>query len=93
VTFTDDGTATVDFNAALKDGFENEGGGDEKEALILNAILATVGQFPNVKQVQILVNGEKVSIGGMQDTTQPMPVPPNVGTQAPSETGDGGGAH
>jgi hypothetical protein len=92
VKFGEDGTATVDFNEALKEGFESDGG-DEKEALVLNAILATVGQFPNVKQVQILVNSEKVSLGGMQDTTQPMPVPPNVGTQVSQKTAtEGGGA-
>jgi len=89
VMFGEDGTATVDFNAALKDNFE---GGDEAEALMWNAILATVGQFPNVKQVQILVNGEKASIGGMQDTTQPMPVPPGIGTQVSAgSAGEGGG--
>jgi hypothetical protein len=89
VTFGEDGTATVDFNAALRDNFE---GGDEAEALMWNAILATIGQFPNVKQVQILVEGEKASIGGMQDTTAPMPVPPGIGTQTSQRTtGEGGG--
>jgi hypothetical protein len=90
VIFGEDGTATVDFNEALKAGFENGEGGDEKEALVWNAILATVGQFPNVKQVQILVNGEKSAIGGMQDTTEPMPVPPNVGTRVSQKTPDDG---
>jgi len=88
VTFGDDGLATVDFNAALRDNFE---GGDQAEALMWNAIIATVGQFPNVKRVQILVDGEKASIGGMQDTTQPMPIPPGVGTQVSQQTMDEGG--
>ena len=84
VKFGADGVATADFNAALKDNFK---GGDEKEALMLNAILATVGQFPDVKKVQILVEGQKVAIGGTQDTTEPLDVPAPVGVRVSKREG------
>jgi spore germination protein GerM len=72
VTFDKD-LATVDFNDAFKKNFD---GGDENEALTLNAVLATVGQFPGVKQVQILVEGKKIdSLGGNQSLEEPLPIP------------------
>ena len=68
----DGSVARADFNKALKDNFP---GGNEEEALVLGAILGTLGQFPGVESVQITVEGEKVaSIGGHQDTTEPLPV-------------------
>ena len=86
VRFGAGGLATVDFSAALRDGFR--GGGDAAGALVLNAIVLTVGQFPGVRGVQLLVEGERTSLGGTQDTTEPLPVPPgsagggtHVGTQ------------
>lgn len=75
------GTATVNFNQAFADNFAGGGGGDDREALIFNAITATLGQFEGVKQVQILVDGKKVAIGGTQDTTEPMPIPDKGGTK------------
>jgi spore germination protein GerM len=75
VTFDND-LATVDFNEAFQKNFT---GGDENEALALNAVLATVGQFPGVKQVQILVNGQKIdSLGGNQPLGEPLPIPNNL---------------
>lgn len=75
VTFDND-LATVDFNDSFQKNFE---GGDENEALTLNAVLATVGQFPGVKQVQILVDGQKIdSLGGNQPLTEPLPIPNNL---------------
>lgn len=72
VTFEND-LATVDFNPAFQKNFT---GGDENEALALNAVLATLGQFPGVKQVQILVAGQKIdSLGGNQSLTEPLPIP------------------
>ncbi|GAB4451338.1 MAG: hypothetical protein OHK0029_00320 [Armatimonadaceae bacterium] len=67
-----DGLATVDFSREFADNFE---GGDRREALMFNALLATLGQFPDVSRVQILVDGEKVAVGGTQDTTEPLDVP------------------
>lgn len=76
VVFGKDNTATVDFNEAFVKNFP---GGDEAEALALNAVLATLGQFPDVKQVQMLVEGKKVdTLGGNADLTEPMPVPQNI---------------
>ncbi|MES2461606.1 MAG: GerMN domain-containing protein [Armatimonadota bacterium] len=75
VTF-DDELATVDFNEAFQ---KNFAGGDEDEALALNAVLATVGQFPGVKHVQILVDGQKIdSLGGNQSLGTPLPIPNNL---------------
>jgi germination protein M len=75
VTF-DKELATVDFNEDFQKNFT---GGDENEALTLNAVLATVGQFPGVKQVQILVAGQKIdSLGGNQSLDAPLPIPNNL---------------
>ena len=72
VTFEND-LATVDFTEAFQKNFT---GGDENEALTLNAVLATLGQFPGVKNVQILVAGQKIdSLGGNQSLTAPLPIP------------------
>lgn len=81
--------ATVDFNDAFQ---KNYPSGDENEAITLNALIATLGQFPNVRRVQILVEGQKVALGGMQDTTEPLEVGPDaskVATAAHSGEGDG----
>jgi len=85
----DNGTATVDFSKELKDNFR---GGDQAEALIINAVLATLGQFKTVKNVQFLVEGKKIdSLGGTQTLDEPLPVPqgsPNGA--APAAGGEGG---
>ncbi|MBC8101580.1 MAG: GerMN domain-containing protein [Cytophagales bacterium] len=82
VTFEGD-LATVDFSEAFQKNFT---GGDENEALALNAAYATLGQFPGVRQVQILVEGQKIdSLGGNQPLTDPQPVPNNPAL-AQSET-------
>lgn len=71
VTVTD-GLATADFNRALKDNFH---GGDTEEAQAVNAILRTLGQFPTVNRVQILVDGRRVdSLGGLIVISDPLPV-------------------
>lgn len=80
----EDEVATVDFNKAFEANFP---GGDQKEALLFNAVTATLGQFPNVKKVQILVDGKKVAVGGTQDTTEPLGVPSGIGSG--SEDNDG----
>jgi spore germination protein GerM len=68
-----DGLATVDFNRAFHDNFP---GGDEAEALTVNAVLATLGQFTGVARVQFLVEGQKIdSLGGTQSLESPLPVP------------------
>ena len=72
VTITGE-TATVDFNVAFKENFH---GGDEAEALALNSVLATMGQFAGVHRVQITVEGKTIdSLGGNQSLTHALPVP------------------
>ena len=71
-TVDNSGMARVDFNDAFKANFK---GGDTGEALALNAVLQTMGQF-GAKQVQITVGGKKIdSLGGMQSLDEPLPVP------------------
>jgi spore germination protein GerM len=72
-----DGTATLDFSHELKDNFH---GGDTDEANAVNSILKTMGQFPAVNRVQILVAGQPVeSLGGMLIISDPLAVLRPVG--------------
>jgi germination protein M len=65
------GLATVNFSHQFKDNFP---GGDTREAQVLNSVLATLGQFAVVQNVQFLVDGEKLdSLGGTQDLSSPLP--------------------
>lgn len=67
------GLGHVGFNEAFKTNFS---GGDRGEALVLNAVTQTMGQF-GAKQVQITVGGKKIdSLGGMQSLDEPLPVAP-----------------
>lgn len=90
-----DGVAAVDFNEAFVKNFT---GGDEDEALALNAVTATLGQFPGVSSVQFLVEGKKIAqLGGTQDLTEPLRVPQKVsvnegGASSASSTESGEGA-
>ena len=89
-TLAPDGTATIDFNRAFVDNFS---GGDTREAITLDAILATAGQF-GAKQVQFTVEKKKIkSLGGTQSLTDPQPVPQTVGVAAPTagQTAQSGG--
>ncbi len=73
VKINEDGMATVDFSHELKDNFP---GGDSAEALLINSVLSTLGQFKSVKTVQFLLDGKKIdSIGGGQTLDEPLPVP------------------
>jgi hypothetical protein len=66
---TEGGLATVDFSSEIMNANVGSGG----EAAILSAIVATLGQFPGVTDVQILVNGEKMdSLAGHVDITEPL---------------------
>lgn len=65
--------ATVDLSRQFKSNFS---GGDENEALAINAVLATLGQFPGVRRVQILIDGARIdSLGGTQSLDQPLQIP------------------
>ncbi len=75
----DNQLATVNFNAAFVKNFP---GGDTAEALAIESILATVGQFGPHK-VQFLVEGKKIdSLGGNQSLTEPLSVPQSAISEA-----------
>lgn len=64
------GTATVDFSQELKKNFV---GGSTGETMLVGSIVDTLTEFPEVKQVQILIEGKKVeTLGGHMDLTQPL---------------------
>ena len=67
-----DGLATADFSRELRDNFH---GGDTEEVQVVNSILKTLGQFPTVSRVQILVDGQHIdSLGGLLVLSDPLPV-------------------
>jgi spore germination protein GerM len=73
VTLRENGVAWADFNAALVTNFP---GGSGRESLLLEAILRTLGQFPDVRAVQITIEGKGIeSIGGHVDLSEPQSVP------------------
>lgn len=78
VKISESGTATVDFSGELRDNFP---GGDSAEALLINAVISTLGQFKSVKSVQFLVDGKKIdTLGGGQTLDEPIPVPQQNGS-------------
>jgi len=68
----DSGLATLNFSKEFVGNFK---GGDKVEAQIINSVRATLGQFSNVQNVQVLVAGKKIAqLGGTIDLTEPLPV-------------------
>jgi len=66
------GLATADFSRELRDNFT---GGDSGETRTVNAILSTLGRFPAISRVQLLVEGQPVdSLGGLLSLSDPLPV-------------------
>ena len=64
------GTATVDFTGDLRKNFV---GGSTGETMLVGSIVDTLTEFPEVKKVQILIDGKKVeSLGGHMDLSQPL---------------------
>lgn len=62
--------ATVDLSEEFRANFA---GGETMEALAINAITGTLGQFPGVTKVQVLVAGKKIdSLGGAQSLKEPL---------------------
>lgn len=53
----ENGTLVLNFSKELQQDFE---GGSDNEAAVINAITRTAGAFPEIRQVQILIEGEKV---------------------------------
>ena len=71
IRVTDD-LATANFSHQLRDNFS---GGDTEETLTVNALLRTLGQFPTISRVQILVEGKPIdSLGGLLSLSDPLPV-------------------
>ncbi len=67
-----DGLATVDFSRELCDNFT---GGDSAEMRAVNSVLRTLGQFPTVSRVQILVEEQTIdTLGGLLILSDPLPV-------------------
>ncbi|NLM26440.1 MAG: GerMN domain-containing protein [Firmicutes bacterium] len=63
--------AIVDFSSELSTKFV---GGSQLESHLVNAIVLTLTQFPEINQVQILLNGKNVeSIGGHVNIEYPLP--------------------
>ncbi len=61
--------AVVDFNAATQ---KNLNVGSSGEALVIGAIVNTATEFPNVKEVQILIEGKKTeSLAGHVELNKP----------------------
>lgn len=65
-----DHIAYADFNDKL---IKRNGGGSATEILLVAAIVNTLTEFPDIHQVQILVNGKKIeTISGHMDTSEPL---------------------
>lgn len=61
--------ATIDFSSEF-----NAGYGTEDERTIVEGILATMGQFPEVDRVRFLIDGAETSGIGNIDLSSPQPV-------------------
>lgn len=63
------GTAWLDFSTPF-----GQTTGTEDEGIIVNGILKTMGQFPEVESVQLLVDGKPLETLGNLDLSQPQTV-------------------
>ncbi|ORU01310.1 spore germination-like protein [Anaerovibrio sp. JC8] len=64
-------TAKVDFDKAL---VKNFNGGSTGEEFLVGSIVNTLTEFPEIKKVQITIEGRNVeSIKGHMDTSKPLP--------------------
>lgn len=64
-----DGVAYANFSQNLR----RFGGGSANEILLVAEIVNTLTEFPEIKSVQILIEGKKVdSLGGHLDTSEPL---------------------
>lgn len=65
----EDGTAYVDFNKKL----QKRGQGSYGELMITSSVANTLTEFPEIKRVQFLVEGEKIAtISGHMDLLDPI---------------------
>ena len=66
-----DGVATVDFSKELQQNFSGGSTGDE---MLVGSIVNTLTDFPEVKKVQILIDGASVeTLSGHLDLSEPLP--------------------
>lgn len=66
----DKNIAYVSFNAAMVKKFN---GGSTGELMLVSSIVNTLTEFPEIKSVQILIDGKKVeTLSGHLDLTEPM---------------------
>ena len=66
----ENGTASVDFTGDLVKNFV---GGSTGETMLVGSVVDTMTEFPEVKRVQILIDGKKVeSLSGHMDLSQPL---------------------
>ncbi len=82
------GIARIDFNRAFAGPADggNFNGGSTGEGLVLDALMKTMAQFPQVKQVQVVVEGKPIeSLGGHIDWSGPMPVGEDTAMTAQGE--------
>lgn len=70
-TEIEDGLISVDLSREFRDNFT---GGSEEEGLTIGAILRTLGQFPEIKRVQFLVEGQPLETLGHLDLSGPQDV-------------------
>jgi len=63
------GVAYLDFNNEFEDSY-----GTMDEGTVLNGILTTLGQFPEIDKVQFEINGKSLDSFGNIDLTQPQDV-------------------
>jgi spore germination protein GerM len=65
-----DGVAYANFSSNLK----RFGGGSANEILLVAEIVNTLTEFPEIKSVQILIEGKKAeTLGGHLDISEPLP--------------------
>lgn len=66
-----DGVATADFSKELQQNFS---GGSTGEEMLIGSIVNTLTDFPEVKKVQILIDGASVeTLSGHLDLSEPLP--------------------
>lgn len=63
------GIAYLDFNSAFEETY-----GTEDEGVVLNGILTSLGQFPEIEKVQFEIDGKAMDSLGDVDLTEPQPV-------------------
>lgn len=64
------GTARVDFDKTLRTGFV---GGSTGEEMLVGSLVNTLTEFPEIKQVQILIDGQEIeSLSGHLDLSGPV---------------------